>query len=182
MPNQTASPPESITELQAQLTQFRSTHPLRTRLPLSLWQSAAELARCHGLYLLARSLKLDYCTLKKHISGSPESIRTEKKSRPKFVELIGATRQSADHPRVPGNARSGRSSVTRRISNEICTAGSARGEKSGDQLAGILKHSELFCGGQSVQHYDLFVWTDWQFDNHHQGHGRVQRHGQSLVR
>ena len=69
MPNQTASPPESITELQGQLVQFRSTHPPRTKLPQSLWQSAAELARCHGLYVVARSLKLDYGTLKKHVMG-----------------------------------------------------------------------------------------------------------------
>ena len=35
---------------------------------LSIWtlkdQSAADLARCHGLYVVARSLKLDYSTLK----------------------------------------------------------------------------------------------------------------------
>lgn len=108
MPNQTASPAESITELQAQLAQFRSTHPLRTKLPQSLWQSAAELARCHGLYVVARSLKLDYCTLKKHVSGSPESIRTQKKAQPKFVELVGATRQSVDEYLIEFESARGR--------------------------------------------------------------------------
>ena len=96
MPNPTASLPESITELQAQLAEFRLTHPPRTRLPPSLWQSAADLARCHGLYVVARSLKLDYSTLKKHAS-SPESVpRVHHKAQPKFVELIGATGQSTD--------------------------------------------------------------------------------------
>ena len=96
MPNQTPSRGEPITELQEQLAQFRSTHPLRTKLPQSLWQSAAELARCHGVGVVARSLKLDYSTLKKHVSGSAESSRRWKKGQPKFVELIGATRQSVD--------------------------------------------------------------------------------------
>ena len=97
MPDETASHRESITDLQAQLTEFRSTHPPRTRLPQSLWHSAADLARCHGLYVVARSLKLDYCTLKKHVSSSPEpAFRGRKKAPPKFIELIGATRQSAD--------------------------------------------------------------------------------------
>lgn len=96
MLNQTASLPESITELQAQLAEFRSTHPPRTKLPESLWQSAAGLARCHGLYVVARSLKLDYCTLKKHVNGSLECTGTGKKAQPEFVELIGATRQNVD--------------------------------------------------------------------------------------
>ena len=96
MPDPTISLPESITGLQAQLAEFRSTHPPRTRLPQSLWQSAANLARCHGLYVVARSLKLDYCTLKKHLSGSAECRDTRKKAQPKFLELIGATGHRVD--------------------------------------------------------------------------------------
>jgi hypothetical protein len=97
MPKQTVPVSESITELQAQLEQFRSTHPPRTRLPQSVWQSAAEVARCHGIYVVAHSLRLDYCTLKKHVSGSPESsFRRGKKPQPKFVELIGAARERVD--------------------------------------------------------------------------------------
>ena len=41
---------ESITELQAQLSQFRSSHPPRTKLPQALGRSAAELARSQGLH------------------------------------------------------------------------------------------------------------------------------------
>src|SRR5436189_6341235 len=87
MPKQRTPVPESITELLAQLEQFRSTHPLRTKLPESVWQSGAELARCHGRYVVARSLRLDYCTLKKHVTGSPEtSSRRRQKPEPQFVE------------------------------------------------------------------------------------------------
>lgn len=108
MPNPTASPPESIAELQAQLAEFRSTHPPRTRLPGSLWQSAAALARCHGLYVVARSLKLDYSTLKKHLSGSAESRGTRKKAEPKFIELIGATPPSVDEYLIEFESARGR--------------------------------------------------------------------------
>lgn len=97
MPKQMASVSESITELQAQLEQFRSTHPARTRLPQTLWQWAAELARCHGIYVVAHSLRLDYCKLKKQVSGSSESpSRGRKKAQPKFLELIGAARETVD--------------------------------------------------------------------------------------
>lgn len=97
MLKQTATGSESITELGAQLEQFRSTHPPRTRLPQSIWQSAAELARCHGIYVVARSLRLDYSTLRKHMGGSRESpSRRGKKAPPKFVELIGAASERVD--------------------------------------------------------------------------------------
>ena len=97
MPKKTVSLPESITDLRAQLEEFRATHPHRTRLPESVWQSATELARCHGLYVVARSLRLDYSTLKKRVNGSTPPCRPRwKKSSPQFVELVGAARASVD--------------------------------------------------------------------------------------
>jgi hypothetical protein len=109
MPKQRTPVPESITELLAQLVQFRSTHPLRTKLPESVWQSATELARCHGIYVVARSLRLDYCTLKKHVTGSPEtSSRRRKKPEPKFVELIGAASDRVDEYLIEFESARGR--------------------------------------------------------------------------
>jgi hypothetical protein len=97
MPKQTLPASESIAELQVQLQQFRSTHPPRTRLPSSVWQSAAELARRHGIYVVARSLRLDYCTLKKQVNGSGAvPARGRNKPQTRFLELIGATRASTD--------------------------------------------------------------------------------------
>jgi hypothetical protein len=62
-----------------------------------VWQSAAELARCQGIYLVAHSLRLDYCTLKKHVNGSSAApARMRKNAQPRFVELIGAARESSD--------------------------------------------------------------------------------------
>jgi hypothetical protein len=97
MSQRTDPVPESITQLQAELEQFRSTHPRRARLPQSMWQSAAELAQSHGIYMVARWLRLDYSTLKKRVNGSAEpSAGRRKKSPPRFVEWIGAAPARVD--------------------------------------------------------------------------------------
>jgi hypothetical protein len=82
----TAVIPESITQLQRQLNEFRSTHAGRTKLPESLWQTAVELAREHGVYCVAHPLRLDYAGLKKRLRGvsSPQT----KTTNPAFMELI----------------------------------------------------------------------------------------------
>ena len=69
---ESASPiPELIVQLQRQLEQFRSSHPHRTRLPETLWAAAVDLARQHGLYSVARPLRLDYTGLKRRLSEAP---------------------------------------------------------------------------------------------------------------
>ena len=83
-----SSIPEPIVQLQRELEQFRGSHPPRTRLPESLWQSAVELARQHGLYLVAYPLRLDYVQLKKRLGGVSELRK--KAAKPTFVELIAA--------------------------------------------------------------------------------------------
>jgi hypothetical protein len=77
--------PQTILQLQGQLDQFRSTQPRRTKLPESLWQSAVELARQHGVYSVAHPLRLDYMGLKKRLGGVP--ILRRKATKPAFVEL-----------------------------------------------------------------------------------------------
>ena len=82
--------PAPIAQLQRQLDQFRSTQPRRAKLPESLWQTAVELARQHGVYSVAHPLRLDYMGLKKRLGGAPSLRR--KAMKPAFVELI------APHP------------------------------------------------------------------------------------
>jgi len=79
--------PESIAQLRRQLDQFRSSQPVRTKLPESLWQAAVELARQHGVYAVAHPLRLDYMGLKKRLSGTA-SPRRRKATKASFVELI----------------------------------------------------------------------------------------------
>ncbi len=78
--------PEPIAQLQLQLDEIRSTRPPGKRLPDSVWQSAVELAREHGVNAVARHLRLDYTGLKKRVGGV--SHRRRKAHKPAFVELI----------------------------------------------------------------------------------------------
>ena len=82
--------PEAISQLQRQLEQFRSTRPVRTKLPESLWQAAVEWARQHGIYAVAHPLRLDYTRLKQRLDGIPSQSRRPKPDKPAFVELIGS--------------------------------------------------------------------------------------------
>jgi hypothetical protein len=64
--DKSASPiPEPIAQLQRRFDEFRSSRPHRAKLPETLWESAVELARQHGLYSVAHPLRLDYVQLKK---------------------------------------------------------------------------------------------------------------------
>src|ERR1700674_6099539 len=78
--------PEPIAQLQLQLNEIRSTRPRGKRLPDSVWQAAVELAREHGVYSVARHLRLDYTGLKNRLGGG--SHRRRKARKPTFLELI----------------------------------------------------------------------------------------------
>jgi hypothetical protein len=79
-----------LEQLRQQLTTFRNTQPVRSRLPEPLWAAATELATRYGVHRIARELRLDYTGLKK---------RVEQRERPKpkpaasvtptFVEWVG---------------------------------------------------------------------------------------------
>ena len=89
MNSKSAAPiPETVTQLQRQLEQFRNTQPVRTKIPESLWQAAVELARQHGVYAVAHPLRLDYTRLKQRLDGIPN--RPRKLAKPAFVELLGS--------------------------------------------------------------------------------------------
>ena len=82
--------PEPIARLQEELSEFRASHPARTRLPDSVWQAAADLAREHGVYAVAHPLRLDYMGLKRRIGGTA-TIVAKRKAPPKtagFIELL----------------------------------------------------------------------------------------------
>ena len=91
--------PEPIVQLQRQFDQFRSAQPHRAKIPESLWPSAEELARQHGLYAVAHPLRLDYVRLKRRleaVSKVEEKKRKKKVASPGFVELLGAHPAAAE--------------------------------------------------------------------------------------
>ena len=81
--------PEPILKLQRQLEDFRSSQPVRTKLPESLWQAAVELAQQYGIYPVAHPLRLDYMGLKKRL-GEVSPPDRQRVAAPAFVELVAA--------------------------------------------------------------------------------------------
>ena len=90
--NQTiTSLPDDLAHLQQQMTEFRSTHRVRSRLPEPFWTAAAEIAQHYGVHRTARVLHLDYVGLKKRVENQkrPKPKRKASRSAPTFVELAG---------------------------------------------------------------------------------------------
>ena len=83
-----AAIPEPIVQLQRQFEQFRSSHPLRTRIPEALWRAAVELASQHGLNAVAHPLRLDYMGLKRRLADISEVSEKKKTRTSGFVELV----------------------------------------------------------------------------------------------
>jgi len=82
--------PAPIARLQEELNEFRASHPARTKLPASIWQAAAELAREHGVYAVAHSLRLDYMGLKRRRGQVAPAIPMQKTplKTAGFIELV----------------------------------------------------------------------------------------------
>jgi hypothetical protein len=83
----TGSIAEPIAQLQGELEEYRRMQPRRAKLPESIWEAAAELARAHGVHAVAQALRLDYMGLKRRLGGEV-ARRGPNKSKPVFVELI----------------------------------------------------------------------------------------------
>ncbi len=66
------------------IARWRETRPYRgAAMPAALWAAALALARQHGLYTAARTLRLDYGSLKKRL----DVAGTDRVPSPAFVEL-----------------------------------------------------------------------------------------------
>ena len=82
----TLSKPTLLDHTRDRIAQWRKTRPHgNTPMPAALWTAAVAAARRHGLYLTARSLRVDYGALKAHVEASGRGTST-----PTFVELTPA--------------------------------------------------------------------------------------------
>ena len=69
------------------IARWRETRPYRgAAMPAALWAAAIALARQHGLYPTARTLRVDYGSLKKRLDAAGAG----RVSSPAFVELPAA--------------------------------------------------------------------------------------------
>src|SRR5215471_20342359 len=84
----------TLEETRQQLEHWRSTRACRARVPEALWAAAVGLARQHGLYPTARTLRLDYTRLKERVESAGEgeghAPRRTREVPPSFVELRAA--------------------------------------------------------------------------------------------
>ena len=85
-PDSSSAIPLDMEQARQELEAWRSTHRPRCHIPDSLWKRAAELASQHGLYLTARTLRVDYMRLKKLVRPASPERRTAE--LPGFVELM----------------------------------------------------------------------------------------------
>src|SRR5215469_11335962 len=91
MPRNSTPISEEFLELRHRLAEWRKDHSRRTPLPDGIWKVAVELARRHGVYRTARSLPIDYASLRKRLNVAvPTTV-----ARPEFVEVLMAPAQPA---------------------------------------------------------------------------------------
>ena len=109
--NQTiTSLPDDLAQLQQQLTEFRNTHRVRSRLPEPFWTAAAEIAQHYGVHQTARVLHLDSVGLKKRVEGRkrPKRKRTASPAATTFVELVGPAAATVASCRIEVEATAGK--------------------------------------------------------------------------
>ena len=86
-----------LEEARRRIARWRETRPYRgAAMPAALWAAALALARQHGLYTTARTLRVDYGSLKKRL-GTADAGGVPS---PAFVELPPAVRPSGLGPCV----------------------------------------------------------------------------------
>ena len=82
---QTATVPAELEELRQRLNAWRQKPDRENRIPESLWQEAANLARTHGVSLVAVVLGLSYTALKQRTTNSSTNVAVA--SQATFVEV-----------------------------------------------------------------------------------------------
>ena len=83
---ETTSVPVAMEKVRGRFERWRSVRASRRApIPAALWAAAVTVARRHGLCPTARTLRLDYTALKKHLQSADE--RAPALASPTFVEL-----------------------------------------------------------------------------------------------
>jgi hypothetical protein len=75
--------PAAIQEAQQQFENWREQRQRGERIPESLWTTAVELAKQHGVWPTARALHLDHSRLKRRVGTGEEEVKSGS-----FIEVI----------------------------------------------------------------------------------------------
>lgn len=87
-----------VKEVQRQITHWRKTRRKRSPMPPALWDAAVSLARRHGIYAIARALRVSYETLKRRVEQPPRNGSLGRLEATGFVEVPAAQLVSSSEP------------------------------------------------------------------------------------
>ncbi len=87
--NKQSSPAKrpSIEEVEQQFRQWRKTRPQRSPIPKYLWAGAVRLAQEYSICRIAKTLRLDYNTLKRRVLAEQTENSPQAESSPSFIEF-----------------------------------------------------------------------------------------------
>ena len=92
MPRKPTEIPRRLTTLRERFERWRTSRKPGARIPDRLWDAAVKLTGKYGAYKTARTLGLDYASLKKRASpGIKPEPRKKPTPRADFVELVPAS-------------------------------------------------------------------------------------------
>lgn len=89
-----------VKQLRTRIERWRTTRERRTAMPPKFWAEAASLAQSHGVYPVARALRISFEGLKRRIAESMAGSRTAAGRPSAFVEMTGA--ELLGGPVMPG--------------------------------------------------------------------------------
>jgi hypothetical protein len=94
---------DRLEELEAQFKEWREGRRRGERIPPSLWDAAAELARDHGVPRVANRLRLNAAFLTRRLASPVAGQAQPEAAEPEFVELLTAPAAPAIAPAAGGH-------------------------------------------------------------------------------
>jgi hypothetical protein len=118
---QRSTEPAGLEALRDQIEAWRGMRPRTRSMPPPLWSEAAAMARELGVYRVARTLKLNFDTLKRH-AGSASALGRRRRS----VARTMPSPTSVDFVEVKGLADVSRTAVGHETIVEVVTCDGTR--------------------------------------------------------
>jgi hypothetical protein len=87
----TKTPPEipvGMERIYRRFERWRKSHLGRLPIPAPLWAAAAEVAREHGLFRTAKTLRLEHNKLKRMVASAKPTVRRAPAPPAGFLELV----------------------------------------------------------------------------------------------
>jgi hypothetical protein len=80
--------PVGMERIYRRFERWRKSHRGRLPIPAALWAAAAEVAREHGLFRTAKTLRLEHNKLKRMVASAKPAVRRAPAPPAGFLELV----------------------------------------------------------------------------------------------